>query len=72
MKEVLILFGIIPLTVIGGLVSLVIWAKVMSCNERWKDTRDHEWRWFAGCMVESNGKFVPEDRVWFEQERRQE
>ena len=36
------------------------------CDARWADTRPSQWTPISGCLVESNGKMVPEDRIWFE------
>ena len=37
------------------------------CEARWGQSgRDSSYGFFQGCLVESDGKFVPQDRIWYE------
>ena len=37
----------------------------VGCHARWQD-RPTQFGFFSGCLVQTGGKFVPEDRIWFE------
>jgi len=37
-----------------------------ACHARWDGSRVSQWGLFSGCRWESEGKLVPESRIWFE------
>ena len=60
--SVFVLFG-----VVGG---LAMWLNATSCHARWSQAdRITQWGFFSGCLVQSEGKFVPEKRIWYERNR---
>jgi hypothetical protein len=60
-------FGLVGIAValiaIAGLVGVAF--DNAACHARWTD-RNVKFGVMSGCLVEAGGKFVPEDRVWFE------
>lgn len=48
--------------VVGGFVSIRYLGGRYACSSRWPDTTT-SYRLVAGCLVEVNGKLVPERRV---------
>jgi hypothetical protein len=66
MKETFNIIIVVVVAVAGAL-SVGLTLKKMQCEARWADTgRTAEWGYLSQCRVESGGKMVPEDRIWYE------
>jgi hypothetical protein len=53
------------LAIVAGFVATIA-VSAAKCDARWDGVRASEWGLFSGCRVLSDGKFVPENRIWYE------
>lgn len=73
MKEMMIAIGVvcgIMALAMGGIFAAAYPFQKAACESRWSQSgRASEFGIFQGCLVESNGVMVPENRVWYERNK---
>lgn len=58
MRETLVALGLL-----AGLITGIVWLKGVQCEARWPDS---QYSFMTKCMVNQDGVYVPEDRIWFD------
>lgn len=51
-----------------GVIWGAVWFNEAQCHARWRD-QSVEWSILTGCMIMTDGRLVPESRLWFERNK---